>query len=129
MRLFLPACPALLLFAACAEPIEPADLICPDAAVIACDDAVRPRIALMTDDAANRSAATLTGGAGALLVDELVALESAISAGNITQARAALARCRQAHTAAVAELSLHPENAPDLSAIDLALIQAELALQ
>lgn len=121
---------ALLVFqAACTESAATDEEACPSAQVPLCvkADSTLAVVSPMTNDAVARSAPALGNAAvKATLTTEINAVKSALAAGNVTQARAALTRARAAISTALQQ-NTHPGDAPDLSAIELALIQLELA--
>lgn len=119
----------LALQAACTEAAATEEEVCPSAQVPLCvkADSTLAVVSPMTNDAVARSAAALGNApVRATLTTEINAVKSAIAAGNVSQARAALTRARAAIVAA-RQQNTHPGDAPDLSAIELALIQLELA--
>jgi hypothetical protein len=117
---------------ACSDSTGNANETCPDAQVPLClsGDSTRALITPVATDAGSRSLGALANAAarGAIGI-ELDAVGAAIVAGQVTQARAALARARTALAAARQQLTTNPGDAPDLAAIELALIQIELAIQ
>lgn len=118
-------------FAACVETTATDDLTCPSAAVALCTsaDSTRSVVGPLTADAATRSSGALGNEAAKTqLRIELNALAEAIAAGNVTQGRNALDRARAALAVARTQLADHPGDAPDLTVIELALIQAARAL-
>jgi hypothetical protein len=118
-----------IIQAACTDPAATKDDLCPAAQVPLCtnSDSTVAVVSPMTNDAVTRSAAALANAPlKATLTTEINAVQSAIAVGNVTQARAALTRARAAIVTARQHNS-HPGDAPDMSAIELALIQLELA--
>lgn len=123
---------AALAIAACSESAAPSELTCPSAAVPLCakEDSTVAAVASVTTDAGTRSLGALANPAArTALATELAAIDAAIDARNVTQARAAVERTRTALASAREQLSTHPGDAPDLAAIELALVQVARALQ
>lgn len=117
---------------ACSETTSPEELTCPAVAVPLClqSDSTSALLRPVTNDAATRSTGALGNAAAKTnLTTELNALAEAISRGNVTLARQAIVRARAALQTARSQLDVHPGDAPDLTAIELALIQAERAVQ
>lgn len=132
MRPALGVALAVLVVAGCSELTAPKDLTCPAATVPLCmrADSTLAVITPLTRDAATRNTSVLENQAAKTsLTTELNALGAAINSGNVTQAQRALDRARAALATARTQLNAHPGDAPDLAAIELALIQAERALQ
>ena len=120
---------AMMVGAACGDAAGTPEEVCPSAQVPLCAkaDSTIAVISPMTNDAVVRSAAALGNPAAkAALTTEINAMKAAIAAGNVTQARGALTRARAA-IAAARQQNSHPGDAPDLSAIELAILQLELA--
>ena len=119
----------VVLLAACSESAATEDQLCPSAQVPLCmkADSTVAVMLPMTNDAVIRSAAALGNAAvKSTLTSEINAVKAAIVAGNVTQAKNAMARARAA-IATARQQNTHPGDAPDLAAIELALIQLELA--
>ena len=108
-----------------APPPPPADDVCPTATVPLCSGANAAVAAAARDavaDAVGRSTPALeNAGARPELAASLAELEAMLAAGNVTRSRNALGRARAALTAAHAQLGTFPGDAPDLTAIELAL--------
>ena len=122
---------AVLLSVACDDAAGTVNATCPNAQVPLCmkADSVLAIATPMTNDATARSGAVLANQAvKATITTELATASAALSSGQVTQARAAVERARAAIAAALAA-NTHPGDAPDLTAIDLALIQLGLALK
>ncbi|MEK7402793.1 MAG: hypothetical protein AABZ80_10615, partial [Gemmatimonadota bacterium] len=81
-------------------------------------------------DAATRNVGVMSNGAarGSLLT-ELAAVAEAIGSGKVTRAMAALGRAHAAVEAAQQQLNNNLGDAPDLAAIELVLIQVDLAVK
>lgn len=120
---------ACVLAWACNEPAASEDVMCPEAAVPLCAklDSTVAVVSPMTNDAVIRSAAALQNSPlRTALAAEIGAIRAAIAGGNVTQMKQGISRARTA-IAAARQQNGHPGDAPDLSAIELALIQLELA--
>ncbi|HEX8851795.1 MAG TPA: hypothetical protein VF761_19865 [Gemmatimonadaceae bacterium] len=104
-------------------PTAPVALRCPTARVLLCTDASRAAaVHIAVTDAGARLVPSLTGrDAGEQLAARLSGLEGSLAAGEVTGARAALARAQSALADARAALASHPDDAPDLDAIALTL--------
>lgn len=116
--------------AACDDAAGTSELTCPAADVPLCvkADSVLAIVNPMVTDAASRSGGALANAAvKATLIQELDAVSQALAAGRVTQALAAVERARAAVTAA-RNANNPPGDAPDLTAIELALIQLARAL-
>lgn len=117
----------------CSDATAPRRDTCASVRVALCtelDAGSIPLAAQAASDAAGRIAVALrNGGAAASLRGVLNELGGAIRAGQITEARDALAHARRALAEARLRLSQFPGDAPDLTAIELALVQADLALK
>lgn len=116
---------------ACSDGTAPDQLLCPAAQVLLCTQAeTAVYVAIVARDAESRNVSGLTNAArAAVLKQRLGALNVALAAGNITAAQRALTETRVAIEAAKAQLGQFPGDAPDLTAIELALLQVEKALQ
>lgn len=105
--------------------------MCPEATVPFCAkaDSIRASAGPAVTDGEARSLPVLGNApAKATIQSELTALTTALAAGNVTRARSAVDRARAAISSA-RQAAGFPGDAPDLDAIDLALIQIELALK
>ena len=120
----------VFLIAACSEVSAPKDRTCPTASVPLC---LGPTLAVITaalTDAATRSLGAMGNVvAKPSLSSELGAVAEAIGLGNVTRATAALERARAAVAAAQQQLNVYPGDAPDLAAIELVLVQVDLAVK
>jgi hypothetical protein len=103
-------------------PPPPPALTCPSAGVPLCTNTASAAAARDgTSDAATRSTPALENAtARTAVATNLGQLDAAIGVGNITDARAALGRARDAITAARGQTGF-PGDAPDLAAIELLL--------
>jgi hypothetical protein len=118
--------------AACRDSIGPEPLTCTNAAVPFCTEPPEAKAAVVeaTSDAQTRSVGALKNGSAAQALSlNLMDLSTALSAGEISRARSALARSRQELEKGRGQLSTYPGDAPDLTAIELALIQVERRIQ
>lgn len=132
LRGLLAIAAAVVALVACSDSTAATDVTCPSAAVPLCarEDSTVAAVALVTSDAGTRSLGALANPAAkAALATELAAIDAAIDARNVTQARAALERAGAALATARQQLSTHPGDAPDLAAIELALFQVARAVQ
>ena len=127
---------ALMLAAAtpgCSDASAPrADLFCPGAGVALCakSDSVRSVVLPAVNDARLRNVGALKNATqAARLGGELRLLEDALRAGNVTAADAALRAASDAIGAARPQLATYPGDAPDLAAVELALIQIARAIK
>jgi hypothetical protein len=109
---------------------EPPPLTCPSAGVPLCSSPAATAAARDgTSDAAARSTAALENTtARAALATNLGQLDAALGTQNITNARAALGRVRDAISAGRGQLNQFPGDAPDLAAIELLLDQVAALL-
>lgn len=116
---------------ACSDTTAPEQLSCPEAPVLLCakgDVAVAVRA--VARDAESRSVAGLkNASAAATIKQRLGFLSVALTEGNITAARDALSDARSAIVAAKSQVGQFPGDGPDLSAIELALLQVENTLK
>lgn len=117
----------------CSDATAPLRATCANVRVALCtelDAGSIPLAAQAASDAAGRIVVALrNAGAAASLRGALNELGGAIRAGQITEARDALARASSALAEARLRLSQFPGDAPDLTAIELTLVQADLALK
>src|SRR5918912_485662 len=96
--------------------------MCPASQVGACDPTRRSVALDGAADASSRSARALENAtARDAVAASLDRLSTALTAGNVTKARAALADSRRAVEAARAQLATFAGDGPDLGAIDLLL--------
>ena len=103
-------------------PVQP--ITCPSANVPVCTPATATAARDVTSDASSRSTPALENTtARSALGTNLGQLDAALANGNITDARAALGRVREAITAARAQLTQFPGDAADLTAIELQMDQ------
>ena len=104
-------------------PTAPLTLRCPTARVPLCTDATRAAaVRAAATDAGSRLAPSLTNrDASVQLAARFPGLQASLAAGEVTGARAALARARAALAGARTGLATHPGDAPDLDAIALTL--------
>lgn len=131
MRGFVMFAGAVLVLA-CSDSTDVRAGLCPDADVPLCTsgDSTRAVIRPMTSDAGTRSLSALGNEAARTAIGtELTAIGAAIAAGNVADANAAVDRATAALATARQSLATHPGDAPDLAAIELALIQIRLAIK
>lgn len=128
------ACALLALTAVtsgCRNSTEPEPITCGTTTALLCQSSDTAAVFVaVAKDAATRSLSGLkNGGAAAALTIELTALREAMSEGDLGRARNALRRAREALQVAKQRLNEFPGDAPDLTAIDLALLQTQRAIQ
>lgn len=122
----------MALASGCHDSTAPSDHItCPAAGALVC---IQPEIAKpvteATSDASTRSSSALQNKPSATAISqELNSLVVALSAGDIGAARSALKRASDQVASAKQQLSAYPGDAPDLTAIELALIQVDKAIR
>lgn len=123
---------ALLVGAACRDSTGPELLTCPNAAVPFCNESPEAKGAVVeaTSDAQTRNVGALKNVSAAQALSlNLRDLSAALSAGEISRARDALSKSRHELATARIQVSTYPGDAPDLTAIDLALTQVERKIQ
>lgn len=119
--------------AGCSDGTAPQpDLVCPSASVPLCtrSDSVGVVILPAANDARTRSVSALKNVAqAARLATELSRISEALKAGNVTLVKGGLRAAREVLVAARQQLGSYPGDAPDLAAVELALIQIERAVK